>query len=115
MAIHPARGEVWTVNLNPIMGHEQAGQRPALVVSNDTFNRGPADLVMVIPLTSKGHPNALHIPLIPPEGGLSAPSMILCEQMRTVSKERFKGSAWGRVSVATMREVDDRLRILLDL
>ncbi len=77
MAIQPLRGEVWTVNLNPIIGHEQTGQRPALVVSNDTFNHGPADMVMVVSLTSNGHPNALHIPLTPPEGGLSAPSLIL--------------------------------------
>jgi mRNA interferase MazF len=41
----PNRGEVWLVDLNPIRGREQAGRRPALVVSVDEFNNGPADLV----------------------------------------------------------------------
>ena len=43
----PARGEVWSVDLDPVRGHEQAGTRPALVVSVDEFNEGPADLVVI--------------------------------------------------------------------
>jgi hypothetical protein len=38
----PCRGEIWRVNLNPSRGHEQAGIRPALIVSVDMFNHGPA-------------------------------------------------------------------------
>src|SRR4051794_27480008 len=47
----PARGEVWLADLSPTRGHEQAGRRPVLVISEDVYNLGPADLV-VLPLTS---------------------------------------------------------------
>ncbi|OYV95604.1 MAG: growth inhibitor PemK, partial [Planctomycetia bacterium 21-64-5] len=49
----PVRGEVWTVNLDPVRGHEQAGTRPALIVSVNRFNHGPAGLVVVLPITSR--------------------------------------------------------------
>ena len=49
----PRRGEIWLADLGTGRGHEQAGQRPALVVSDDAFNAGLAGLVMVTPLTSK--------------------------------------------------------------
>lgn len=52
--IDPSRGEVWQLNFNPTKGHEQSGIRPALVVSEDTFNSGPADLVIVLPISSVG-------------------------------------------------------------
>ena len=45
------RGEVWDMNLDPVIGHEQAGARPALVVSVDLFNEGPAELIVVAPIT----------------------------------------------------------------
>ena len=41
----PSRGEIWFLNLDPAQGHEQSGSRPALVVSVDPFNHGPADMV----------------------------------------------------------------------
>ncbi len=49
----PIRGEIWLADLGIGRGHEQTGQRPVLVVSDDAFNAGPAGLVMTIPLTSK--------------------------------------------------------------
>ena len=49
----PCRGEVWLADLGPGRGREQAGQRPALLLSVDRFNAGPAELLMVVPLTSK--------------------------------------------------------------
>lgn len=49
----PSRGEIWLVDLNLVKGHEQAGVRPALIVSVDPFNQGPAGLVVVLPITTK--------------------------------------------------------------
>ena len=49
----PARGEVWNVDLDPVRGREQAGRRPALVISVDLFNRGPSGLVVLLPITSR--------------------------------------------------------------
>jgi mRNA interferase MazF len=56
----PLRGEIWLVNLDPVQGHEQGGKRPALVVSDDTFNQGPAGLVLVVPNTSRQKSIPIH-------------------------------------------------------
>jgi mRNA interferase MazF len=114
----PNRGEIWLTDLGTGRGHEQAGQRPALVVSDDAFNAGLAGLVMVVPLTSKVKKSKnipAHIPVDPPEGGLKTPSVILCDQVRTVSKDRLVKTPWGVVSPATLASVDAALRTLLGL
>jgi mRNA interferase MazF len=113
-AVQPSRGEVWFLDLNPTQGREQAGTRPALVVSVDRFNHGPAELAIVIPITSRDKGIPLHIPLMPPEGGVKRECFIKCEDVRSVSTERFS-RRWGRVSPATMRAVEDHLRILMGL
>jgi len=46
----PNQGEIWFIDLDPVVGHEQARRRPCLVVSDDQFNHSRAQLVMVIPL-----------------------------------------------------------------
>ena len=110
----PSRGEVWLVDLNPTKGHEQAGIRPGLVVSNDIFNHGPAGLVVLLPLTTRDRGISLHIGVDPPEAGLRERSFVKCEDVRSVAKERLV-SRWGTVSSTTVDEVEDRMRILLDL
>ena len=111
---HPARGEIWGVVLSPVLGHEQGGHRPALVVSVDAFNAGPAELVVVLPLTSKAKGIPFHIEVQPPEGGLKQASYIKCEDVRSISRERLR-ERWGTVSSKTLLEIEDRLRILLNL
>jgi len=110
----PSRGEIWLVDLNPVCGHEQAGGHPALVVSVDGFNHGPAGLVIVIPITTKDKGIPLHVGVFPPEGGLNEQSFIKCEDVRSVAKERLV-RCLGRVEEGTLAEVEDRLRILLGL
>jgi len=110
----PSRGEIWLMDLNPVCGHEQAGRRPALVVSVDGFNHGPAGLVIVIPITTKDKGIPLHVGVFPPEGGLNEQSFIKCEDVRSVAKERLV-RCLGRVEEGTLAEVEDRLRILLGL
>jgi mRNA interferase MazF len=110
----PSRGEVWDLNLDPTIGHEQAGSRPALILSVDIFNEGPADLVVVIPITRTERKVRWHVLVKPPEGGLVAESFIQCENVRSVSRQRVKRLR-GRVSESTLQQVEDRLRILLGL
>lgn len=110
----PSRGEIWQVNLHPTRGHEQAGQRPGLVVSVDPFNHGPAGLVVIIPITSSAKGIPLHVQINPPEGGLTQVSFIKCEDVRSVSKQRLS-SRWGSISPDTMTAVEERLGILLGL
>ena len=111
---HPARGEIWSVDLSPVLGHEQGGQRPALVVSVDAFNAGPAELVVVLPLTSKAKGIPFHIEIQPPEGGVKQVSHVKCEDVRSISRERLR-ERWGTVSGTTLLQIEDRLRILLNL
>lgn len=88
--------------------------RPCMVISVDLFNQSPAELVVVIPLTSKAKGIRTHVPLQPPEGGVREKSFIKCEDVRSVSTERLT-SRWGVVSSATVQRVEDCLRILLGL
>ena len=110
----PLRGEVWDLSLDPIVGREQAGFRPALILSVDLFNQGPAELIVVVPVTRTNRKVRWHVPVLPPEGGLAAESFVQCENVRSVSKSRLRRRR-GRVSPATMDQVEDRVRILLGL
>ncbi|MFQ5652369.1 MAG: type II toxin-antitoxin system PemK/MazF family toxin [bacterium] len=83
----PARGDIWLADLNPTRGHEQAGRRPVLVISEDMFNRGPAGLIIILPVTSTHRGIPSHVPVTPPEGGLRTASVILCEAVRSIAKE----------------------------
>ena len=112
MATPAARGDIWLADLNPVRGHEQAGRRPVLVVSVNAFNQCRADLVVVIPMTSTLRQIPFHVVVQPPEGGLTNPSALLCEAVRSISKDRLV-TRWGTLSASTMSQVEDRLRILL--
>jgi mRNA interferase MazF len=85
----PRRGEIWMTDLNPVVGHEQGGIRPALVVSVDEFNHGPAALVSLLPITSTRRDLASRVRLPAGEGGLTMESYIKCEEIRTVSRDRL--------------------------
>jgi mRNA interferase MazF len=108
------RGEVWLVDFDPTRGREQAGKRPALIVSTNGFNKSAAELVVLIPITSKAKQVVWHVPVQPPEGGVKTTSFIMCEAVRSASNARLI-QRWGAVSAATLDEVEDRLRILFDL
>ncbi|MFM9160957.1 MAG: type II toxin-antitoxin system PemK/MazF family toxin [Dolichospermum sp.] len=108
------RGEIWTVDLNPVRGHEQAGKRPCLVISVELFNQGASGLVVVLPVTSKNKGIPFHVTIEPPEGGVKILSFIKCEDVRSISVERLE-KRWGTVSSETLALVEDRLRILMGL
>lgn len=109
------RKDVWLINLNPPgKGREIFGHRPALVISDDDFNECAADLVIVLPVTSTYRNIPSHIRIDPPEGGVKKTSFIKCDQVRSISKERFI-KRWGSISGSTMSRIEDALRILLAL
>lgn len=116
MEISPLRGEVWIVDLNPTQGHEQAKRRPCLIVSNDIFNKNASHLVVVIPLSSRYKKISWIVEL----GKIGTDdraieAYALCNHIRTVSLNRFSKRPIGRVTDNIMREVETRLRFLLDL
>ncbi len=110
----PRRGEIWLATLDPTRGHEQAGTRPILVISHDRFNAGPADLCIVIPITSKLRSIPSHIRIHPPEGGLRIESAALCEAVRSISKERLI-KRLGSIATPTLATIEDVLKILMEL
>jgi len=114
VATTPRRSEIWLAALDPTRGHEQAGSRPILIVSNDTYNRGPAGLVLALALTRTDHNIPWHIGVDPPEGGLTSRSYILCDSIRSISKDRLGASPWGILNATTMREVEYFLRVLIN-
>ena len=114
VADFPKRGEVWWVVLDPTRGREQAGRRPALVLSADILNASAAGIVSILPITSRDRGIRSHVAIEPPEGGLAVPSWILCEQVRTISRERLLGRI-GVVTARTLAAAADRVRVLLDL
>lgn len=118
----PLRGEIWWVSLDPIQGHEQAGRRPAVVVSTNQFNTGPSGLVMVLPMTRTDGGLLFHVVIEPFESGLKERGYIMCDQLRTVSHDRFASAnpayvarAVGVVPDHILNAIDDRLRVLLEL
>ncbi len=108
----PKRGEVWYADLDPVRGHEQAGHRPVLVVSVTLFNSGPAGLIVVLPLTTRGRGIPMHVAIEPPEGGVSRPSFIKCEDIRSIDQRRLTRSI-GTVTATTMLAVEENLSTLL--
>ncbi len=115
MTNKPSRGEIWLVDLDPVVGHEQAKLRPCLVISNDDFNHGLSYLHIILPLTSKNRNNPLHVRINTPEGGINRESFILCDQIRSVSRERFKSRGLGNISELTLNAVEHILSILINV
>jgi mRNA interferase MazF len=109
-----SRSEIWLSDLSPVQGREQAGTRPVLVVSADAFNHGPAQLVVVVPLTTRDGGIPLRVRIEPPDGGVREPSFAMCDAVRSISTEQLV-RRWGIVEQTTIAAVEDRLRILLEL
>jgi mRNA interferase MazF len=110
----------WTVflaDLNPVKGAEQAGRRPVLVISRESFNQ-VMPVVTVLPLTShkRGRRVYPHEFLLQKgQAGLPRDSVVLAHQIRTIDKTRLQ-SAYGRITDATIRaRVQQALRIHLEL
>jgi len=110
----PSRGDIWLVDLDPVRGHEQAGRRPAVILSTNPFNFSAAGIVVLVPLSTKEKHVPLHVRISPPEGGLREVSFIRCEDVRAVSKERLS-KRLGKVAPPTLAAVENRLRLLLEL
>ncbi|MFN0127946.1 MAG: type II toxin-antitoxin system PemK/MazF family toxin [Verrucomicrobiales bacterium] len=110
----PGRGEIWLADLSPVLGHEQSGRLPVLIVSVNAFNQSRAELVIIVPVTSTLRRLPLHVVVQPPEGGLTQASAIMCEAVRSISKDRLI-VRWGGLLPQTLAFVDDRLRIVMGL
>ncbi len=109
------RGDIYSANLDPVVGSEQGGLRPVLVIQNNTGNRY-SPTVIVLALTSQIQKARLptHV-LIPSEGhGLEKDSVALAEQIRTIDKPRLRDKI-GSLQPEFMHQVTRALCISLSL
>lgn len=98
------RGEIYFVNLNPVKGKEQAGERPVLVLSNNSINNLP--LVVTVVVGTKGKNISRDYPtnvrISPSESGLSVETVFLCFQIRSLDPKRFPKIPAGKASEKTL-------------
>ena len=101
------RGDIYYADLSPVVGSEQGGTRPVLIVQNDMGNKH-SPTVIAAAITSQMNKARLptHIELIGPAVGLTKNSVVLLEQIRTIDKKRLR-EHMGRLDGAMMDKVDD--------
>ena len=109
------RGDIFYADLSPVIGSEQGGVRPVLVVQNDIGNKY-SPTVIVVAITSQINKAKLptHLEISAKEFGLAKDSVVLLEQIRTVDKQRLKDKI-GKCSHRFMEKVDKALYISLGL
>jgi mRNA interferase MazF len=108
------RGDLWAVDFGEPVGREQAGRRPALVVTTDLWNEGPSGVTIVVPITTARRGLATHVEIEPGESGLADVSYAKCEDVKSVSVERLVRRL-GRAEPDVMFHVARNLRFLLEL
>jgi mRNA interferase MazF len=108
---HPRRGDIYLVNFDPTLGAEIQRTRPALIIQNDIGNR-TSDITIVAAISSqlKGKRYPFEVILPATEGGLTAETRILLNQVRSIDKRRLVRRL-GKIPPARMREVERALLI----
>lgn len=109
------RGDIYYADLSPVIGSEQGGLRPVLIVQNDVGNRY-SPTVIAAAITSKMGKTKLptHIDILGNQAGLAKDSVILLEQIRTIDKKRLK-EKMGHLDEGTMRNVNDAIEVSFGL
>ena len=109
------RGDIFYADLSPVIGSEQGGIRPVLIVQNDTGNRH-SPTVIAAAITSRTGKAKLptHIELAAQDTGLPKESVVLLEQIRTLDKQRLRQHA-GRVEAEIMAKVDSAIAVSFGL
>ena len=109
------RGDIYYADLSPVVGSEQGGMRPVLIVQNDVGNRY-SPTVIAAAITSRTDKTKLptHIPIEARDCGLQKDSVVLLEQVRTLDKRRLR-ERMGSVSIQAMKEINQALSVSFGL
>ena len=109
------RGDIFIADLDPVIGSEQGGVRPVVIVQNDRGNRF-SPTVIAAAMTSKLGKTDLptHVWVSARESGLKWDSLVLCEQIRTLEKRRLRAKA-GHIEGLSLRRVDAALMAAMGL
>lgn len=111
------RGQIYFVDLNPVQGREQAGQRPVLVLSTDAINRLPLVVTVVVGTKGANIPRdyPTNVRVSSDDSGLPMETVFLCFQIRSLDPKRFLSQPVGQLSEAKMQEVERAVRYCLGL
>ncbi len=109
------RGDVFYADLSPVIGSEQGGVRPVVVIQNDIGNKY-SPTIIISAITSQINKAKLptHVEILGQEYGLPKDSVVLLEQIRTIDKKRLREKI-GRFDKNMMRHIDDALTISVGL
>lgn len=109
------RGDIFYADLSPVVGSEQGGVRPVLVIQNDIGNKY-SPTIIIAAITSQINKAKLptHIEISAEEYGLTKDSVILLEQIRTIDKKRLKERI-GHLSDELMKKVDECIQVSFGL
>jgi mRNA interferase MazF len=111
------RGDIYFVNLNPVQGREQAGQRPVLVLSINAINQLPLVVTGVVGMKGENvrRDYPTNVRLSPEATGLPMETVFLCFQMCSLDPKRFPDSPAGRVSGEALQRIENAVRYCLGL
>lgn len=105
------RGDIFYADLDPVIGSEQGGERPVLVVQNDVGNlHSPTVIIAAITTKLTKHRLPTHVFLAAADSGIAKNSMILLEQVRTIDKHRLRQRV-THINPTIMKRVDHALRV----
>ena len=109
------RGDIYYADLSPVVGSEQGGLRPVLIIQNDVGNKY-SPTVIAAAITSRMGKTKLptHIDVFADRAGLARDSIVLLEQLRTLDKRRLK-EKMGHLDEAVMRDIDNAIAVSLGL
>jgi len=109
------RGSIYWADLNPQRGREPGKRRPVLVVQTDLLNAYHTSTI-ICPLTTNVEKEAslLRVHLDPGGGGLGKPSDVMIDQVRAIDNRRFLKRI-GSLDSATMKKVEENLRLIMEL
>ena len=114
--MHPVRrGDIYYADLSPVVGSEQGGMRPVLIIQNDTGNRHSPPVIAAAITSQTGKANLpTHISLAARSCGLTRDSVILLAQVRTLDMSRLR-ERMGRLDEPAMHQVDNAIAVSFGL
>ena len=110
------RGEIYYADLSPVVGSEQGGVRPVLIIQNDTGNRYSPTVIAAAITSQTGKaklPTHIELP-VEEDCGLTKDSVVLLEQVRTLDKKRLR-ERMGRVDDRIMEKIDTAIAVSFGL
>lgn len=115
MDLSVKRGDIFYADLSPVVGSEQGGTRPVLIVQNDTGNRHSPTVIAAAITSQMGKAKLpTHISIPGSSAGLTKDSIVLLEQIRTIDKKRLR-EHMGRLDDAAMNQIDSAIAVSFGL